>query len=111
MHLILCKQPVGSNPTLSANDIDTAPLSWRFVFACAISSLVGIAPLDLTGILSKLPEQKNCAATNARSTCLRHNMIDHQLRCLHAVVVVDRQPVGGAHGVAGCFAEVELDGV
>ena len=38
-------------------------------------------------------------------------MLDHQLWRLHAVVVVDRQPVGGADGVSRGVGKVELDGV
>jgi hypothetical protein len=38
-------------------------------------------------------------------------MFDHQLRCLHAIEVVDRQPIGGADRRAGRLIEVELDRV
>ena len=38
-------------------------------------------------------------------------VLDHQLRCLYAVEVVDRQPVGGVNFRAGSGSEVELDRV
>jgi len=38
-------------------------------------------------------------------------MLNHQLRRLHPVVLIDRQPVGGADGDAGGCAAIELDGV
>ena len=38
-------------------------------------------------------------------------MLDHQLHALHAIEVIDREPVGGVDFVAGRGVEIELDGV